>query len=323
MKYPAIPNLPYVERPAGCNDPIWRYEGNPVIKRHPGPGKDRVFNSSVVYYQGRFVGVFRSEGGDGIPKLFYGESKDGFHFQFEEKPIQFVDEEGKPVSSCYQYDPRLVEIEGTYYLIWCDDFHGPALAIAYTKDFKTYVKIKHPFLPFNRNGVLFPRKFGDEFLMLSRPSDGGHTKFGDIFLSRSKDLRYWGAHDHVMEPGYEWWNSIKIGAGCAPIETEEGWIMIFHGVAGTCNGFVYSIGAALLDKDDPSKVIARSADYLLTPEKDYETVGFVPNVCFPVSALIDGPTGRIALYYGAADTVTALAFTRIDLLLDFIKAHKR
>lgn len=319
----AIPNLPYVERPKGCSDPIWRYDGNPVIARHPAPGKERVFNSAVVSYQGAFIGVFRSEGADGIPHLFVGRSQDGIHFEFEDKPIAFVDENGNPTDSNYQYDPRIIEIDGVYHIVWCDDLHGPTLAIATTKDFKTFVKIHHPFMPFNRNGVLFPRKIDGDYVMLTRPSDSGHTKFGDIFLARSSDLRRWGDCEHVMEPGWEWWNGTKIGAGCVPIETEEGWILIFHGVSCTCNGFVYSMGAALLDLNDPSKVIARSTDYLLTPEKDYETVGFVPNVVFPVSALVDEPTGRIALYYGAADTVTGLAFTSKQLLLDFIKAHKR
>lgn len=83
------------------------------------------------------------------------------------------------------------------------------------------------------------------------------------------------------------------------------------------------MGVALLDKEDPSKVIARAADYLLTPEESYETTGFVPNVIFPTSSLIDEKTGRIAIYYGAADTYTSLAFTTIDRLLDFVMVHKR
>ena len=90
--------------------------------------------------------------------------------------------------------------------------------------------------------------------------------------------------------------------------------MLYHGVTKTCAGMVYSIGAALLDLNDPSKVIARTSDYLLTPEEDYETMGFVPNVCFPCATLVD-KNGRIAIYYGAADTYVALAFTTVDKLL--------
>ena len=92
----------------------------------------------------------------------------------------------------YAYDPRLVKVEDTYYIIWCQDFYGAAIGMAKTTDFKTFTRIENPFLPFNRNAVLFPRKINGNFMMLSRPSDSGHTPFGDIFLSESPDLVYWG-----------------------------------------------------------------------------------------------------------------------------------
>jgi len=128
----------------------------------------------------------------------------------------------------------------------------------------------------------------------------------------------------VMTPDKEyWWQSVKIGAGPIPIETTDGWLLFYHGVSGTANGLVYSIGAALLDRDEPSKVLHRTRSYLLTPEVDYETAGFVPNVCFPCAALCDGATGRIALYYGAADTFSALAFGRVEEIVAQIKADSR
>ena len=177
-------------------------------------------------------------------------------------------------------------------------------------------------MPFNRNGVLFPRRSGGEYALLSRPSDSGHTPFGDIVLSWSPDLTYWGRHRLVMSRGGGgWWQSTKIGAGPVPIETTEGWLLFYHGVTTTCNGYVYSMGAALLDLEDPSKVLYRTRDYILGPEKDYETTGFVPNVVFPCAAITDAPTGRIALYYGAADTYTALAFCQADELLDYLKRN--
>jgi beta-1,4-mannooligosaccharide/beta-1,4-mannosyl-N-acetylglucosamine phosphorylase len=115
------------------------------------------------------------------------------------------------------------------------------------------------------------------------------------------------------------WQSTKIGAGPVPIETPEGWLLFYHGVLTSCNGFVYSFGAALLDLDQPWKVIRRSAPYLLSPQRDYELVGDVPNVVFPCAALYDQPSGRIAIYYGGADTVTGLAFAKMDEVLDWLK----
>ena len=129
------------------------------------------------------------------------------------------------------------------------------------------MRIENPFLPFNRNAVLFPRKINDKFMMLSRPSDSGHTPFGDIFISESPDMEYWGKHRHVMGKSSEWWESLKIGGGAAPIETSEGWLLFYHGVAGTCNGYVYSIGGAILDIDNPSIVKYRCENFLLTPEE--------------------------------------------------------
>ena len=108
-----------------------------------------------------------------------------------------------------------------------------------------------------------------------------------------------------------------------PIETREGWLLFYHGVLTSCNGFVYSFGAALLDLEKPWKVIYRSEPYLLSPQEQYECVGDVPNVVFPCAALADAPTGRIAIYYGCADTVTGLAFCQVDELLEWLRKNSR
>ncbi len=320
----AVKNMPWEECPKGFEGPIWRYSKNPVIDRHPIEDVSRVFNSALVPFKDEFIGVFRGDNIDDIPHLYVGHSKDGIHFTFEKEMIHFVNEKGEAIPDTnYQYDPRVVPIEDKYYIIWCDDLCGPTISIAITEDFKKFVKMDNPFLPYNRNGVLFPRKFDDRYLMLSRPSDSGHTAFGDIFLSESRDLTYWGRHRVVATRGYEWWCALKIGAGPAPIELDDGWLVFMHGVNRTCSGYIYSIGALILDKDDPSKVLYRCKNFMMTPEMPYETVGFVPNVIFPTCALVDGPTGRIALYYGASDTYVGLAFTTVDKVVDYIKKHAR
>lgn len=191
----------------------------------------------------------------------------------------------------YAYDPRLVKVEDTYYIIWCQDFYGAAIGMVKTQDFKTFTRLENPFLPFNRNAVLFPRKVNGKFLMLSRPSDSGHTPFGDIFLSESPDMVYWGRHRHVMGKGRSWWENLKIGGG------------------------------AILDINDPSIVKYRCENFLLTPEEWYEERGFVPNVTFPCATLQDAESGRIAIYYGCADTYVGLAFTQVDEVVTYIKEH--
>ena len=319
----SLPNIPWQERPAGDAHaaPLWRYSQNPIIGRNPAPGVARIFNSAVAPYQGGYIAVLRGEQVDGVPHIYLGRSADGLHWQIDAEKIPFVDEQGQPFMPRYAYDPRLVKVEDTFYIMWCTDFYGAAIGMAKTQDFVTFTRLENPFIPFNRNAVLFPRKIGGRFMLLCRPSDSGHTPFGDIFLSESPDMVYWGRHRHVMGRGSAWWESVKIGGGAAPIETNEGWLMFYHGVSSTCNGFVYSIGGAILDRDQPSRVRYRCRNFLLTPEESYEERGFVPNVCFPCATLQDADTGRIAIYYGAADTCVALAFTTVQLVVDYIKAH--
>lgn len=315
-----LPNIPWEDRPADCTDVVWRYTGNPVIGWNPIPKAARIYNSAVLPYNGEFVGVFRADQKNGRATLFFGKSHDALKWDIGPDPIQWVDEDGAPNPTSYAYDPRLLKLEDTYYIVWCDDMRGASIGLGKTRDFKTFVRMPNPLMPFNRNGVLFPRKVNGKYMLLSRPSDSGHTPFGDIFISESPDLIHWGKHRFVMgKGGLGWWQGVKIGAGPVPIETTEGWLMFYHGVSTTCNGFVYSYGAVILDLDDPAKVLYRTRDYLLTPEKPYETTGFVPNVAFPCANLHDADTGRIAIYYGAADTYTAVAFAQVDELIDYIK----
>jgi len=314
-----LPNIPWQEKPEGYDGPVWRHSENPIIRRNPVKGVSRIFNSAVAPFDGKFVGVFRAETVNGRPHLHLGWSEDGLHWKIDEERILFVDEEGKPYQPRYAYDPRLVKIEGSYYIIWCTDFYGASIGLAKTDDFKTFIRLENPFLPFNRNGVLFPKRINGNFVMLSRPSDSGHTPFGDIFLSESPDLKYWGKHRHVMSKGGKgWWSNVKIGGGPAPIETTEGWLLFYHGVTGTCNGLVYSMGAAILDPDEPSRVKYRSENFVLTPEEWYEEKGFVDNVVFPCATLTDAESGRIAIYYGAADTYVGIAYTTVDEIVNYV-----
>ena len=319
----SLKNIPWENKPEGYTMPVWRYSANPIIKRDAIPSSNSIFNSAVVPFGDGFAGVFRCDSKCVSMDIFAGFSKDGIHWDINPDPIVFEGDEEVTVRE-YRYDPRICFIEDRYYITWCNGYHGPTIGVAHTFDFKTFHQLENAFLPYNRNGVMFPRKIGGKYAMLSRPSDTGHTPFGDIFYSESPDLEYWGHHRHVMSTVKEdasAWQGTKIGPGPVPIETDEGWILIYHGVLNTCNGFVYRMGAALLDLDQPWKVIARSKAYILAPYEIYECVGDVPNVVFPCATLTDAETGRIAIYYGCADTVTGLAFTTADDLLKYIKEN--
>ena len=320
----ALPNMPWQEKPAGYDMPVWRYSKNPVITRHQKPGANSIFNSAAVPFKDGFAGVFRCDSRGLSMDLYPGFSKDGLNWEIREEPIQFTGADPEILKREYRYDARVCFIEDRYYITWCNGYHGPTIGVGYTYDFQTFTQLENAFLPYNRNGVLFPRKIGGYYTMLSRPSDTGHTPFGDIFCSKSPDMEFWGDHRFVMgthRGDASAWQGTKIGPGPTPIETDEGWLLIYHGVLNTCNGFVYRTGAALLDIDQPWKVKYRSKFYVMAPEEPYECVGDVPNVVFPCAALTDADTGRIAIYYGCADTVTGLCFTTVDDLLDYVKKN--
>ncbi len=318
-----VQNLPWEDRPAGNLDAIWRSAQNPIIPRNLIPSSNSIFNSAIVPFNGKFAGVFRCDNRARVQQLHVGFSNDGFRWQLSNDRIIWkpADKEIQDIAKFqYSYDPRVIWIEDRYYVTWCNGYHGPTIGVGYTYDFEDFIQSENAFLPYNRNGVLFPRKINGNFGMLSRPSDTGHTPFGDIFYSESPDMKYWGKHRFVMG-ATTGWQATKVGAGPAPIETSEGWLLFYHGVLTSCNGFVYSFGAALLDLEQPWKVILRSEPYLLSPQEIYEQVGDVPNVTFPCATIVDASTGRVAIYYGGADTVVCLAFGYVHEIIDFIKSN--
>ena len=227
----ALPNIPWQDKPANCRDIVWRYDQNPIIQRDEQKDSNSIFNSAVVPWEDGFIGVFRCDSRSRSMDIFVGRSKDGLKWEFEDEPIKFEGDDPEILKREYRYDPRVLKIEDKYYVTWCNGYHGPTIGIAYTYDFKKFVQCENAFLPYNRNGVLFPRKINGKYAMVSRPSDTGHTPFGDVFYSESPDMVYWGKHRYVMgiiNDDRSAWQSKKIGPGPVPIETDEGWLLFYH-----------------------------------------------------------------------------------------------
>ena len=322
----ALPNIPWEDKPEGYTDPIWRYSQNPIIGRNGNKRSNSVFNSAVVPFKDGFAGVFRCDSRAMQMDIFPGFSDDAINWKISDESLNLTGQDPEIAHKQYRYDARISQIDDEYFITWCNGYHGPTIGVAKTTDFKTFTQLENAFLPFNRNGVLFPRKINGMYMMMSRPSDNGHTPFGDTYISQSKDLEFWGRHRFMMgavHDGTSGWQSTKVGPGPTPIETDEGWLIIYHGVITTCNGFVYRMGCALLDIDKPWIVKYRTNDYVMGPQEQYEMVGDVPNVVFPCATLTDAPTGRITIYYGCADTVTGIAFTTVDELIDYTKKYSR
>src|SRR3989338_8933374 len=252
-------------------------------------------------------------------QLHAGRSRDGIHWRIDPKPVKMVSDDPDIMVREHSYDPRITKIGATYYVTWCNaGASGPCIGLAATKDFRTFRQMEDPLPPANRNGVLFPRKIRGRYAILHRPSDRGLPPFGDVFYATSPDLIHWGAHRFMFGPRGGW-QATKVGPGPVPIETSEGWLLIYHGVWSSCNGYLYYAGGALLDLEQPWKVRYRTKDYMLAPTEPYERVGDVPNVIFPSSAVVLGETVR--LYYGCADTCIAMAEAKLSDLIRFIKTH--
>ncbi len=297
-----------------------RYKHNPIITAAAVPTANSIHNSAVVEFGDGYAGIFRIDHQDMRFRLHMGKSKDGFKWSIDPKPIVFKSDDPDVCLRDLTYDPRLLKLEDKYYVTWCNSgAQGPSIGLGYTTDFKEFIQMEDPLPTANRNSVLFPRKINGKYAMYHRPSDRGHTPFGDIFYASSPDLVHWGCHRWVFGAAKSGWQSTKLGPGPNPIETKEGWLLIYHGVWTSCNGYLYYAGGALMDLDKPWKVIARTKDYLLAPSEIYERVGDVPNVVFPSSAVVKGDYLR--LYYGCADTCISVAEASIKDIIQFIKTH--
>jgi beta-1,4-mannooligosaccharide/beta-1,4-mannosyl-N-acetylglucosamine phosphorylase len=296
-----------------------RYQGNPIITAKAVPRANSIHNSAIVKFGDGFAGIFRVDELDMAYRLHVGRSRDGVRWQIDPRPLKMAGDDPEVTMADHSYDPRVTRLGDTYYVTWCNaGAQGPCIGLAATKDFKTFRQMENPLPPANRNGVLFPRKIRGKYAMLHRPSDRGHTPFGDVFYATSPDLIHWGAHRFVFGPRGGW-QSTKVGPGPVPIETRDGWLLLYHGVWTSCNGYLYYVGGAVLDRETPWKVRYRTKDYLLAPTETYERVGDVPNVVFPSSAVILGETLR--LYYGCADTCIAMAEAKLSEVVRFIKTH--
>ncbi|HCV82140.1 MAG TPA: glycosidase, partial [Zunongwangia profunda] len=168
-------NIPWQEKPENCKDVLWRHSENPIIDRYAIPTSNSIFNSAVVPFEDGFAGVFRCDNKAVQMNIFAGFSKDGINWDINHEPIQMQAGNTQMIDSDYKYDPRVTFIEDRYWITWCNGYHGPTIGIAYTFDFKEFFQCENAFLPFNRNGVLFPKKINGKYAMLSRPSDNGHT----------------------------------------------------------------------------------------------------------------------------------------------------
>ncbi|MDQ3653530.1 MAG: glycosidase [Chloroflexota bacterium] len=286
---------------------LTRHPNNPILEPIAGQGWEsrNVFNCGVTNYGGEIVLIYRGQGRDNdVSKLGYAASRDGVRFERLADPV-FVPETPDEVNGVE--DPRLTLLDGRVQMLYTAWSPGNIqVARASTTDFQSWER--HGIVipgPDNKDAALFPRQVNDRYCAFHRiPSS--------MWIAWSDDLEIWGDVQRIMDPRPGCYDDLKLGAGGPPIETDQGWLVIYHGVD---RNKVYCLGVALLDKDDPSKVINRPREPILVPEEPWELVGDVPNVVFTCGTAELGDDYLV--YYGAADRVIGLATANRQDLLDY------
>jgi beta-1,4-mannooligosaccharide/beta-1,4-mannosyl-N-acetylglucosamine phosphorylase len=296
--------------------PLVRHRANPILNPRDMPVEcSAVFNCGAVRFEGEVLLLLRVENRERQTSFHVARSRDGVRFDVSPEPISYPLREIERVHGTHRFDMRITPLDGAYYVChaaWLGKL-GSVIATARTEDFKHFEPLPFVSPPSNRNAVLFPERLNGLYARLERPQN--INGFGQIWVSYSPDLRYWGDSMPLEMPSTAW-STCKSGAGIMPIKTEAGWLIIYHATAMTASTENYYLGAMLLDLENPAKVLAAPKKFILAAEEIYECVGQVPNVVFSAGA-VEMDDGTLNVYYGGADTRVCLATTTVQKLIDF------
>jgi len=302
-----------------------RYPQNPILTAQDWPYPvNSVFNAAATTkVNGKILLLARVEDMRGISHLTAARSSDGVKdWEIDHQPTFLPDPENYPEEIWGVEDPRITYLEeqdrwAITYTAYSQA--GPLVSLATTKDFRTFERLGPIMPPENKDAALFPIRFQGRWAMLHRPVPASAGIGAHIWISFSPDLRHWGDHRLLIRARQGgWWDANKIGLCPPPLATPDGWLILYHGVRQTVGGCIYRLGLALLDLDDPAKVIRRSDEWIFSPREHYEREGDVEDVVFPCGWVLED-TGRIKLYYGGADTCVALATGQLDDILEYLK----
>jgi predicted GH43/DUF377 family glycosyl hydrolase len=305
-------------------DIFTRYRGNPVLsaadfREQLGLKVRAVYNSAAVKTaEGRYVMLCRTNQLNHRTLLWGADSDDGLNWKLRLEPFQMPDDpHWKRVTRSVYYDPRVTWIDGEYkVLLACEGDENCRVALFRSSNLEELEFVNYINVPDNRNMVIFPEKSADgRYLRLERPSIPAAGGKGNIWLSHSPDLIHWGDSHEVFRTTDLWNFAISgLGPSTVPLRTEAGWLILFHAIMNNCTTREYSVGAALLDLNEPWKVRHLARHPVLYPEADYELRGLVDHVCFPCAKILE-PDGTVKLYYGGADTVQCVATARLEDIL--------
>ncbi|MDP2173478.1 MAG: hypothetical protein Q8M98_02390 [Candidatus Cloacimonadaceae bacterium] len=310
-------------RNANFKELFTRYSENPIIQVSDIPYKvNSVFNAGVTKIDDDTLLLMRVEDRRGLSHLTVARSLDGItNWRIDSYPTFPPQADTHPEEIWGIEDPRITRIESRdLWVIVYTAFSkgGPLVAMATTHDFKIFDRIGAAMPPEDKDAALFPVKFGGRWAMLHRPVTSYISMGSHIWISFSPDMRHWGDHQ-ILLPARKgaWWDANKVGLSPPPLQTEKGWLILYHGVKTTASGCIYRLGLALLDLEDPTKILARSDEWVFAPETEYEIMGDVDKVVFPCGWIAD--KDEIRLYYGSADKCIALATGSISEILEWLE----
>ena len=299
-----------------------RHPGNPIITINDWPYPvNSAFNCGATLLNGQTVLLVRVEDRTGLSHLAIAKSTDGVkNWKIESKPALFSEPEKYPEEIWGVEDPRITyipELKEYYITYTAFSRGGPLVSLAKTADFKTFDKIGAVLPPENKDAALFPVRFNNQWAVIHRPAGSIMESGHHIWIALSPDLVHWGKHRILlMARTGAWWDAGKVGISPPPLRIPEGWLVLYHGVKKTAEGALYRLGLALLDLNDPTKLIRRANEWVMGPSENYERQGDVNNVVFPCGWILEND--QVRLYYGSADTSIALAIAHIKDLRDYI-----
>ncbi len=302
-----------------------RHRGNPILTAADWPYPvHTVFNPGATRLQdGTTLLLCRAEDRRGHSHLCAARSANGVDgWLIDPRPTLLPDPEHWPEELWGIEDPRITYVPelNRYAVVYTSYSHGgPGVSLALTEDFTTFERYGVIMQPENKDAALLPHRIGHAWALIHRPVE---PHAAHIWISYSTDLRHWGSHKRILEARLgAWWDANKIGLSPQPIETSDGWLMIYHGVRMTPAGCLYRLGLALFDRDTPEHCLLRGNTWVFGPEAPYERMGDVNNVVFPCGITVGADGDTIHLYYGGADSCIALATSSVRLLLDWLHSY--
>lgn len=304
-----------------------RYPGNPILSATDIPYRaNTVFNAAAAAIDGESILLLRVEDLRGISHLTVARSDDGrTGWRIDPEPTLMPDPDHHPEEVWGIEDPRITWLpERDEWAIAYTAFsrRGPLVSLAVTRDFRHFQRLGPAMPPEDKDAALFPRRIDGRWALIHRPTPLAGP--AHIWLAFSPDLRHWGDHTLLL-PAREgaWWDAGKIGLGPPPLETPEGWLMLYHGVRSTASGSLYRAGLVLLDLEDPRRVLHRTDEWVFGPQESYEQTGDVGGVVFPCGWIHDPITDELRIYYGAADSAIALATATLSDLVAYVRSCPR